>query len=515
MGYYENPPIINLGGGAEKIAAGAASAANSIAEALIKRGERKREEEKEQKLTIQKLQDQKNKTDLYYNKKLSDWATKNKDTGNEVDAKIRGLLQQKIQQAADAQIALTMETDPTKRAEYLKIINNADTFMSTAADFSKSVAMDTATWRESVPGMAVGKAGGWVINGKDAREINARTGAVEILGGMTAAYDNHMVDIIDEGGTFSVKVKGRRKGDSEDFDEVVINANSYLNSDKEGAGGFLQKVENIDEFHAAAKKPLLDENGAILPAYFGDATETVDVESEGDKYKLQFAKRLNVQKVKEDINSQAAVRASGYLRADKEASLRALLNYTLKLGPEYYDSTFKNLGSTEAQQAELTKILSEDVFNTMTEKFSKKKDKNGNIIYFGGEGARKVIEETPTKGSGKTSSGGVDGLTANKRLEMQQEADFAAKQIKKLGTLENNGLIYSPDKNSRMKWDPTAVVKDANGKTVKGAWILEYGSPKEGYKEDESSPAIRSKNKAAAEFLGYDVTLPVIKNKRK
>ncbi len=502
MGYYENPPMINLNSGSEKLAGGFANAANSIAEALIKRGDRKREEAKEQKLTIQKLQDQKNKTDLYYNDKLSDWSSKNLDTGNELDKKVRGLLQQKIQMAADAQIALTMETDPTKRSLYLKTIKDADTFMTTAAEFGKSVAMDTATWRENTPGMAVGKAGGWVINGKDARDIYSKTAAVEILGGMTAAYDDHSVDIIDEGGTFSIKVKGKRKDTGEAFDDVVINANSYLNSDKEGAGGFLQKVENIDEFHKTAKKPLLDEKGGVLSTYFDDATETVNVESKGDKYKLQFARRLNVDKVKKDLDSQAAIRASGYLRADKEASLRTLLNYTLKLGPEYYDSTFKKLGSPEAQQAALTEILSKDVFDTMTADFAKSKDKNGNTIYFGGEGARKVIEEKPTKGLGGGSGSG-DGLTANKVLEMRELQVNEAKERAKLNKRYDTKPVYSSDFSSRMVWDPAQPIKDDNGKLVKGAWILEFGSKKEGYKSDGASGAIRSKNKAAAEFLGY------------
>jgi hypothetical protein len=488
MGYYENPPIINLNSGAEKIAAGAASAANSIAEALIRRGDRKRAEEKEQKLTIQKLQDQKNKTDLYYNEKLSDWATKNTSSGNEVDKKIRGLLQDKIQRAADAQIALSMETDPSTRTNYLKVIRDADTFMTTAANFGKNVAMDTATWRENAPGIAVGVSGGYVVNGKDDNEIYQRTGAVEILGGMTNAYDNSSVDIIDEGGTFSLKISGKRKGATQGFNDLIINADSYLSSDKEGGGGFLQKVENIDDFHKVAKKGLLDEKGDIIPSYLSGTTETVYVPGKGDKYKLEFAQKFNTENAKAEIKKQSDVKASGYLRVDKESSLRALVDYTLKQQPGFYDKNFK--GKDPGVQKELLSgLLTNEVFNTMTSKMEKTFDKDGNTIYWGGKKLEKTKEAKPSKGSG-SGSGAGDGLTANKRLELSELEANATKQRKKLTNTKDTKPVYSADNRTRIIWDGNA-------------WVRQVKMSSGGYEEDLDSPPIRSKNKAAAEFLGY------------
>ncbi len=69
MGYYENPPIIQPSRGSEIISASITNAASSIAQGIINAGERRRKEEKERKLTLQKLQDRKNETDLYYNEK--------------------------------------------------------------------------------------------------------------------------------------------------------------------------------------------------------------------------------------------------------------------------------------------------------------------------------------------------------------------------------------------------------------------------------------------------------------
>lgn len=487
MGYYENPPIINLNSGAEKIAAGAASAANSIAEALMRRGDRKRAEEKEQKLTIQKLQDQKNKTDLYYNEKLSDWSTKNVATGNEVDKKIRGLLQDKIQRAADSQIALTMENDPSKRSEYLKVIRDADTFMNTAANFGKNVAMDTATWRENAPGIAIGVAGGYVVNGKDDDEIYQRTGAVEILGGMTNAYDDSSVDIIDEGGTFSLKISGKRKGATRGFNDLIINADSYLSSDKEGGGGFLQKVENIDDFHKVAKKGLLDEKGDIIPSYLSGTTETVYVPGKGDKYKLEFAQKFNTENAKAEIKKQSDIKASGYLRVDKESSLRALVDYTLKQQPGFYDKNFKGK-EPKAQEELLSELLTNEVFNTMTSKMEKTSDKDGNTIYWGGKQLNKTLEK-PVKAE-KSGAGEGKGLTANKKLELSELAANANKQRKKLINKSDTKPVYSADNRTRIIWD---------GK----AWVRQEKVSTGGYEEDLDSPPIRSKNKAAAEFLGY------------
>lgn len=76
MGYYENPPIINSNRGSEMISSAIANAAGSLAQGLIDKGERRRQEEKERKLTIQKLQDRKNETDLFYNDKLTEWSSK-------------------------------------------------------------------------------------------------------------------------------------------------------------------------------------------------------------------------------------------------------------------------------------------------------------------------------------------------------------------------------------------------------------------------------------------------------
>jgi len=102
MGYYENPPIVQPSRGGEIISAAIANAASSVSQGIMAGGERKRQEEKERKLTIQKLQDKKNETDLYYNEKLSDWKLKESTVNDAVDTKVYDMVQQKITSAADS-----------------------------------------------------------------------------------------------------------------------------------------------------------------------------------------------------------------------------------------------------------------------------------------------------------------------------------------------------------------------------------------------------------------------------
>lgn len=402
MGYYENPPIINPSSGTNAITAGILSGAESIAKGLMLRGERKREQEKEDRLTIQKLQDQKNKTDLFYNDKLSDWSKTHSKVGYGVDDKVSSILQQKIQNAADAQIALTQENDKGKRSEYLKVIRDADGFMNNAANASKAIAMDSATWREGASSISVGVPGGWAINGNP-EQIKSRRAALEIMGGLDGLYENTSMDVEEDGtgSGFNIKISGRVKGESKDFEPIVINSASYLKADAQGSGGFLSKVEDLDEFNKTVKKSIVDDKDKILPGYLSELRETVDLPSRGtsggtvkDTYQIFGGQRLDVEGIKKQINATSSVKASAYLKADKEQSLRTLLDYTLKMQPGYYDEQFKTIGSPEAQKAKLSELLTESSFNTFTANLEKTTE-NGKTVYWGPD-SKVQLKDKPT-----------------------------------------------------------------------------------------------------------------------
>ena len=388
MGYYENPPIIQPSRGSEIVSASIANAASSVAQGLIASGERKRQEAKEHKLTIQKLQDRKNETDLYYNEKLSDWASKESSVNDVVDKKVHDLVQQKITLAADSRIKLLNETDPKIRQEYLNNISRANTFLDNSAGFAKSIAGQTATWRLDTKAVKVGEAGGHVVNGKDDKEIMDNTAAVEVLGGMNAMYKDTNIDVQEDpsGEGLILTVNGKHK-DGSDFN-VAINSRQFAKSEAEGDSGLLQPVESLDAFHTKAKEDIVDKKGEIYQGYLMPKVETVDLPSAGDsghgigKDVWQMTgQRINESWIRSAIDKKAEVTATGMLSADSPSRLRTLLNYTLKQQPGFYDSNFKDK-NPEEQKTILKDLLTQKAFEGMTKDLKRTQDANGNTVYW-------------------------------------------------------------------------------------------------------------------------------------
>lgn len=388
MGYYENPPIINSNRGSEMISSAIANAAGSLAQGLIDKGERRRQEEKERKLTIQKLQDRKNETDLFYNDKLTEWSSKYQKTNDAVDAQLGELVNSKISKAADSRIALLTETDPTVRQEYLKNIRNADSFLVSSSKFAKSLAEQTATWRMSAKGAKVGVPGGYVINGKDDKEILDNTAFVEVLGGMDAMYENTDISITDDpnGDGSVVTVRGKHKDSGEEF-VVSKNSKDYEKAEAEVEDGILLPVESLSTFNTQAREVVADKKGNIFPGFLDDTRQTIDLDSSGtsggvgkDVYQLKNAQILQEEAIKKEIGKKSEVTATGYISADSPSRLRVLLDYTLKKGPGWYDDNFKKL-TVDEQKKTLSGILTDSAWETLTESLERK-EMNGKMVYF-------------------------------------------------------------------------------------------------------------------------------------
>lgn len=383
MGYYENPPMVQSDRSASIIADSIVRSSESIAKGFIAMGERKRQEEKERKLTIQKLQEQKNKVDLAYNDKVSEWS-KTQGKGNpEVTKRIYNLIDSKIKLAADSQIALLSETNTEKRNEYLKNIRTADQFLNNSAKFGESLAMDTATWREAAKSLKVGVAGGYVINGKDDKEIMDNTSAVEILGGMDQTYEETSIDVKpdEDGDGVILIVSGKRKEDGSTFTSTV-RSKDYMSSDVSGNGGFLLPVEKLDDFYAQATKDVVDKKGFIYAGYLSQTRETVDLPSSGgDIYQLRNGQRLQDKAIKAKINEKSNIRAEGIIATYNPSSLRTLIDYTLGNQPGYYDKNFKTLNPND-QKLVLTEMLTNKSFEGMTNNLERTKDANGNTVYW-------------------------------------------------------------------------------------------------------------------------------------
>lgn len=421
MGYYENPPIIDLNPGADKITAGIMDAANSISKAFIKRGEDRRDEEKERRLSIQKIQEEKNKVDISYAEKLSDWQIKNPSDNSDISTQIRSMLQGKIKIAADAKIALTMETDPAKREEYLKHISNASKFMDVAAKAGKGFGMEAATYGDT-SAIAMNVPGGWAVTG-DMDKRKDRTSALDIMCKRTGNFDSHGVKLIDKGDSFDVEFYGKRKGEEGEF-RTSINASDYLNSDDNGNGGLLYKVENTNEFFDDAKKSVFDsKSNKIYDNFIAEGVKDVNL---GDGYQLAGARKLDLDAVKAEVYKKANVKAAGYLKANKPTDMWSLVNWTLGMGEGYYETKFPRLAPPEVQQAELAKLLTEKAVNNMTGTF--RKTNNDQEIWVSGEQRRIKAEKAASSTGGGSDTKPVKlGAREKSQLEFQREVEKVAK----------------------------------------------------------------------------------------
>lgn len=473
MGYYENPPIINPSRGGEIIGASFANAAESIAQGLIARGERRRAEEKEQKLTLQKLQDRKNETDLYYNEKLSKWDVEQKRNNKQVDSKIRDLVQQKIITAADSRIKLLNETDSKLRQQYLNDIRVADKFLDTTASFATLIGGNTATWRKDTNASKVGIAGGHAVNGSTDKEILDNTAVIEILGGMDELYTDTNIDVNpDENGDGVIlKVTGKHK-DGTAFD-VSIDSKTYESADEAGVGNLLIPIESMDTFFTKAKETIMAKDGKVYTGFLNPKYETVNLPSVGSKeYELTKGQRLQEDVIRKEINKKSEVTATGIMAADKPDRLRALLNYSLGLGPQYYDTVFKvdekgMVRSPEVQKQMLTQLLTDKSFKGMTKEFEQTQE-NGKTVYWNPT-ADVTEKEKPAKTSGGSggsgSGGGEDGTTTGgkdyrseyydslikgpKRIKGESEAIYAyrsrqdyAKNLNRLAGSQTKFITY-------------------------------------------------------------------------
>jgi hypothetical protein len=390
MGYYENPPMVESDRSGLIIADSISRSAESIAKGLMLAGDRKRREEEERKQKIQRLQDKKNETDLFYNDKLSEWNKSQTGVNPEFQNKTRSLIQEKITLAADSRIALLSETDPKIRQELLTNISNADRFLDNSAMFGKSIAGESLTWKTSASALKVGVPGGWAVNGRTDEEIEDNTAVLDISSGMSQLYTDVNMDVsTDDKGSILYRISGKHKN-GRAFD-VSINSDSYLASDSSGDGSLLLKVETLDDFKKESLNQIADEKGNIYEGYLGKATETVDLPSKGaEKYQLVNAQRLQSDMIRSRINEKSEVRAGGILANYKPASLRSFIDYTLGKGPGYYDKNFKGIIDPNVQKAELAKMITEDSFNTLTSKLDRTYDNNGNVTYWSPSSEKRI-----------------------------------------------------------------------------------------------------------------------------
>jgi hypothetical protein len=401
MGYYDNPPIITPQ--RDNSAAYIADAGRSIGESLARVGERKRQEEKEerlyrrqqereQKLTLDKLKDRKNKLDLYYNDKYSTWKSKQPEIQHDVNNQIQSIIQGEIVTAADNRLLLENESNQEKRSEYLKSITNADLLLENSGTFAKNLTGQVASYRLKTPANKLGEIGGSIVNGRDKKQILNNTAVLEILGGNSAFVKDSSINVTknETGDGLLLTVSGHHK-DSGEFFSVPIDSNIFNKTDEESDNGLLIPIEGNDAFINNAKKTFFDEKeNNILPGFLEDTHETYDLTSLGnsggngkDIYQIHDGQRVRTEIIQNNIRDKAVIAANGLLATydNKPAKMRAFLNYTLKQGVEFYDKSFAN-ESVDNKKKILTDLMTKDAMDAITKKLYKTENAKDGTIYW-------------------------------------------------------------------------------------------------------------------------------------
>jgi hypothetical protein len=197
--------------------------------------------------------------------------------------------------------------------------------MNNASIAGKAMAMESAANRENNSALSYGKPGGYVVNGnKD--QILPRTAFLDIVGGLDGLYKDTSIQVKKDstGSGFDIIVGGKQKDTGIDFGSITVNSSAYTKADIEGNGGFLSKVESLDEFNKTTQKSFLDDKGKILTGFYDSTYETVDLQSRGsteaggkDTWQIQGGRRLKVDELKSKIKETAQATAVGYLKVDQ------------------------------------------------------------------------------------------------------------------------------------------------------------------------------------------------------
>lgn len=479
MGYYDNPPLIDMNPGADQITAGILSASNSIAQGLLKRGERREQAEKEEALTLKKLAAQRNEVDLAYAESVSDWKSKTSLLGKGVDEGALQTIEKYNTEAADARIALLNESNPAKRKELLNLVTRANEFMQNTYNFAKALGGETATLREQVNSANFNQPGGYSINGP-IDQLENRTMFATIMSGMDQTYSDVKIDYQPDGANFNISISAKDK--SGKLLSYSLNSDAYLKADASKTGTFLQKVENINDFGDNVSKSLYDPKTGMYQTYLDQNVQTARVGGN----KIYSGQLLNTEAVKAEIAKKADIKAKGYLQSGNEAGIRALVNYTLAGDPTYYDSQFKTLNADQKQK-KLTDLFTERGFDTVTKELFTSDGPNKQKMYWGPD--TRVVNEKIEKAP--TASNGGGGLTANKQLALKEIVNKVKTEKEKLSKGDYEEPIESGNGKVRIVYDSTSK-----------KWLKQQLKDNK-WEDDLEYPPIAGKKKAAQKILGY------------
>jgi predicted transcriptional regulator len=324
-----------------------------------------KEKTKETKTKIELIRETINKTEVYWNDKVSNLKSSVKETGTVIDDQIHKVINTNIQSAADAQIALVNETDPEKRRLLQNRVRNAEKVVGLMGDFTGALLDETKKIREQAPSV-YGQEGSYVINGKDDEESLDYLSAINVLNNQNKYLKDSKVNLSFDEKTeqLMLSISGKRE-DGKDF-SVKLNAEDYMKADDVNSG-LISQVPDFSEQDKRAKDYSIvggkgAGSGGIKPGFLIEGRDTVPIR--GGKYELLGAKEVNVKSLASQVKKEVFIGAAEGVLARNN---RNYLKNTYEINLQGYTpdgmswNQFNNIANPLAQRD----ILAE----AMTKKF--------------------------------------------------------------------------------------------------------------------------------------------------
>ena len=393
---YRNPEIITDKSG-EILAQGFASFGQSVANTIIKAKQNAAQIKKDRAAETARLRKLQTDVELQTNERANAFKTNLPKTS--LNAKLNPIIDARLKQAADAQIALYNESDPELRAQYLKTIQSVDNFLVTTGTFIGNIKDEAEAWNALNPS-DIDKTVG--ISGKDKESIKNNQGLLNLFSGKGTGEFDLIYD--DKTNSISLNAKGEMGGVPWAVND--FNSFNYLTSGGELTYDIPDLASKTVE---TARKLVTDKQGKLLP---GVAKEQVtkriyqDVVGKDNKKIGRVLmegqiEELDSAKINSLINADVASSAKGFLAAPLTQQ-NAMYATQLDGDRTSWSDFIKENSDPAAQEAELERLFKKVAIEGIGKDF-KSYEKNGETIYYRAVTPLKEVTSPPPSTKDKTA----------------------------------------------------------------------------------------------------------------
>ena len=470
---YRNPKIIVDTSG-EIIGQTLADLGKSVAMGLQTKISKEEQLRKDRKAEIAEQQKIHNGIQNKYNEKAFNF-----NVGlpkNVLNNEIRPIITETLNAAADAEIALLTETDPKKRAELNKVVQDADEFLVRTNEFVTGLSEDGAEYGQLTNAQIETE---YSVNGMGKFDRANNAGFMGFASGKAS-------------GNFSIqKNKETNSLDLFSFGELPdgskwdkkLNSSEYLASN----GEMIVKIPNVSkEIIDETKKMVTDGKNNFLPSVFleesfkrvplavknqkGEVVGKKRVEGKIKEVNLSQIQRQIVPAVNSNIDAFFAMTATQQDRVYQNQLNGSANNIT-----DFYN-TYQ---TADAQIEHLKPLMEKIAIDGIIEGLDSYIDTDGNTVYF--QATEKLKEITPPPPPPREKPTAAD-------IKAKQADDRATELVKKLDEEGVQAFIKSISSSTQFKQlgnTVTLLDVDTEGKTVEGnSYNIGTKSGKESFLND-------------------------------